>query len=178
MGMRQTMASQSRIDNPIPPKMAAANIPGKLNTVMWSSYFTFSSQMISPAGTYQATINVTQEAALLWRYIMVSVFEVGVDGAPILIEGDDLPVSLKMTITDPQSSRTFHDVPETLFSYNPDYPYYLSTPIFLLPNYSMQINLSYEGGQPTQLQPIMTAFGYRVRIPESLKVSQKVTAAE
>ena len=171
---RRMLGSAIASGDPLDGDFAPGNI-GDINDVIWPFWFTFDSRNIGANQSFQSSVTVTQEAAFIWRYSMLSVYEPGADGAAILASGPSLPNALFKVLRDPQSTRVFHDLPETLYGYDPNFPYFMAAPMLLMPNSAMQLNLSYDGGLASQYRPIHSIFGYRVRIPGGENIASLVT---
>ena len=174
MGIRAGQ-QQAFMSNPVLPKSLQPGNVGDYADALWPTFFTFNSAPIPLGGSAQFSVTINQEAAFIWRYWMISIYEPGLDGAPILSPGASIPTTLTMSLRDAQSTRTYHDVPETLSGYDPNYPYFLTTPLYLPPNYALQATFNYIGGQAASYQPILTLLGYRVRIPRGVDANQIVT---
>jgi len=171
---RRMLTSTIGKGNPLSEDFAPGNV-GDINDVIWPFWFTFDSRDIAANQSFQSSVTITQEAAFIWRYSMVSVYEPGLDGAAVLASGPSIPNALFKLLRDPQSTRIFHDLPETISGYDPNFPYFLAAPMLLMPNSAMQLNLSYEGGLANSYRPIHSIFGYRIRIPGAENIASLVT---
>ena len=103
-------------------------------------------------------------------------YETGIDGAPILLPPEAVPNTLTYSFQDGQSSRNFSEVGVSMNNYNPNFPYYLSTPLMFLPNSVIRANISYLGGASTAVTPFITLMGYRLRIQGSENINSLVTS--
>lgn len=157
---------------------------GDINSVIWPFYFP-TDLLDSPLGpneTFQTGFSVTQEAAFIFMSFTKAVY---------LVEGEDPDASwtyldpdqqnpsapgLTFTLRDGSSSRQLFNQPIPIDPYgNPRFPTKFPRPTMLLPNQVMQIQFT--NSHPTNVYyPIITAFGYRVRIDQAQNLLSLVYA--
>jgi len=164
------------MSNSLGPLLQPGNI-GDINSVIWPFYFStdIPATPISTNETLQTGFSVTQEAAFIWMSYTKAVY---------LVEGEAPADSwtyldpaaqpsapgLVFTLRDGSSSRQFFNSPINIDTYgNPRFPTKLPRPIMLLPNQVMQV--AFTNNHPTNIYvPIITAFGYRIRVDQADKL--------
>lgn len=164
--------------NALGPMLTPGNI-GDVNSVIWPFYFTTDvpTSAIGPNETFQTGFSVTQEAAFVFMSFAKTIY---------LVEGDlveeqswtyldpdnGLPSSpgLTFTLRDGSSSRQLFNTPMLTDHYgHPRYPTKFPRPVMLLPNQVMQIQFANSHASNKYI-PLITAFGYRIRIDEAQKL--------
>lgn len=162
------------------PTLAPANL-GDINKIIWPYFFSTDVQTpIGPNETIQSGFSVTQEAAFIMMSYTKAVYEV-VGGQWTYLDpnSDDYnsrAPDLTFSLRDGSSSRQFFNRPMELGHYgNPRFPTKFPRPIMLLPNQVMEV--SFINSHPTKTYvPIITAFGYRMRIEDAQKFLSLVYA--
>jgi hypothetical protein len=156
------------------PMLAPGNL-GDINKVIWPYYF---STEVPDAGisldqTFQTGFSVTQEAAFIMMSFTKTVYvDNGAGNWVYLNPNDESNIinqapNLTFTMRDGSSSRQFYNQPMQMQNYgNPRFPTKLPRPIMLLPNQVMQV--SFVNSHPSvSYVPMMTFFGYRMRIEDA-----------
>jgi hypothetical protein len=157
------------------PMLAPGNL-GDINKIIWPYYFSteLPAEPIGPNETFQTGFSITQEAA----FIMMSYTKVVYDATPPFDVAwqylnpnedgiDNLAPELTFTFRDGSSSRQFFNSAIEIGHYgNPRFPTKFPRPIMFLPNQSVQV--AFVNSHPTrEYVPILTAFGYRMRIEDA-----------
>lgn len=150
---------------------------GDINSVIWPFYFPTDllDSALGPNETFQTGFSVTQEAAFVMMSFTTTIY---------LVEGEDPNESwtyldpdqgetapgLTFTLRDGSSSRQFYNQPIPISGYgNPRFPTKFPRPMMLLPNQVMQVQFT--NSHPTNSYfPLLTAFGYRIRIDDAQKL--------
>lgn len=152
---------------------------GDINSVIWPFYFP-TEKPDSPLAvneTFETGFSVTQEAAFIMMSIVKTVYLVQDFGGPgeswTYLDPDQSNPSapgLVFTLRDGSSSRQLFNTPMNLDHYgNPRFPTVFPRPVMLLPNQVMQI--AFTNTNPSNVYfPIVTAFGYRVRIDQAQNI--------
>lgn len=157
---------------------------GDVNSVIWPFYFPtdIPDSPLAVNDTFQTGFSVTQEAAFIFMSFVKSVY---------LVEGEEpnqtwtyldpdtqnpSAPGLFFTLRDGSSSRQLFNTPMALDNYgNPRFPTKFPRPVMLLPNQVMQI--AFINNHPTNVYvPIITAFGYRLRVDQAQKLLSLVYA--
>jgi hypothetical protein len=164
------------MSNALGPLLAPGNI-GDINSVIWPFYFStdLPENPIGNNESFQTGFSVTQEAAFIWMSYTKAIY---------LVEGEAPNESwtyldpaqqpsapgLVFTLRDGSSSRQFINTPINMDTYgNPRFPTKLPRPVMLLPNQVMQV--AFTNNHPTNVYvPVITAFGYRIRIDQASKL--------
>lgn len=173
----------SNIKNAVGGSLTPGNI-GDINSVIWPFYFPtdIPDTPLAENETLQTGFSVTQEAAFIFMSFVKAVY---------LVEGEDENQSwtyldpdqdnpsapgLFFTMRDGSSSRQFFNTPMAIDHFgNPRFPSKFPRPLMLLPNQVMQI--AFINNHPTNVYvPIITAFGYRLRVDEAQKLLSLVYA--
>lgn len=163
--------------NALGPLLTPGNI-GDINSVIWPFYFTTDvpDSPLAFGETLQTGFSVTQEAAFIFMSYTKTVY---------LAEGEEPNQSwtyldpdqqepsapgLFFTLRDGSSSRQLFNSPMALDNYgNPRFPSKFPRPVMLLPNQVMQIQFI-NSHESNLYVPLITAFGYRIRIDEAQKL--------
>lgn len=162
--------------NALGPLLTPGNI-GDINSVIWPFYFTTDvpDSPLAANETFQTGFSVTQEAAFIMMSFTKTVY---------LVEGEEPDESwtwldpslqpsapgLVFTLRDGSSSRQLFNTPINIDAYgNPKFPTKFPRPVMLLPNQVMQV--AFTNTHPTNVYvPMLTAFGYRIRIDQAQKL--------
>lgn len=163
--------------NALGPMLTPGNI-GDINSVIWPFYFTtdIPDAPLAVGETFQTGFSVTQEAAFIFMSFTKTVY---------LAEGEDPNQSwtyldpdqgqpsapgLFFTLRDGSSSRQLFNTPMAMDNYgNPRFPTKFPRPVMLLPNQVMQIQFTNSNASNLYV-PMISAFGYRIRIDEAQKI--------
>ena len=154
------------------PMLAPGNV-GDINSVIWPYFFTTGNPIdiggpgpIGPTQTFQTGFSVTQEAAFVMMSFTKTVYISNGGSLGYLTPSDEAPSApgLTFTITDGSSSRQFFNSPMKMDMYgNPRFPTKWPRPIMFLPNQNVQV--SFANAHPVNSYvPLITAFGYRIRM--------------
>lgn len=157
---------------------------GDINSVIWPFYFPteIPDTPLAVNDTFQTGFSITQEAAFIFMSFVKSVYLVegeGVHQSWTYLDPDQSNPSapgLVFTLRDGSSSRQFFNTPMAMDNYgNPRFPTMMPRPVMLLPNQVMQV--AFVNTHPTNVYvPIITAFGYRLRIDQAQKLLSLVYA--
>jgi hypothetical protein len=164
------------MSNSLSPLLQPGNI-GDINSVIWPFYFStdIPATPLAVNETLQTGFSVTQEAAFIWMSYTKAVYLV--EGEAPLDSWTYLDPAIQpsapglvFTLRDGSSSRQFFNSPINIDTYgNPRFPTKLPRPIMLLPNQVMQV--AFTNNHPTNVYvPVITAFGYRIRIDQADKL--------
>ena len=159
----------------LPPDLVPGNV-GDINKVIWPFFFKTNLQTyLIPGQSFTTTFSVTQEASFIWMSFVKAVYRVTDAGLPTekwhYITDDDMystyPASLldglTFTVRDAQSTREFMNTPVQMQQVGlPRFPFKYPRPVMFLPNSNVQI--TFTNGTSENLVPIITAFGYRLRV--------------
>lgn len=180
LSQRQQVSS---LQNSLPEQMIPRNI-GNINDVMWPFWFTFSTAILQPNNGFNSTFTVTQEAGFVMMAMTKVVYKVtgrapnyiytainALEASETLANANDL----NMTMRDAQSSRIFFGVPQAVDEIGcAEFPTVLPTPQFVLPNST--IECIYQNNHASNVYlPLISAFGYRIRIPNGVNVLSTIT---
>ena len=160
---------QQNLQNSVPSFMQPGNV-GEINNVIWPFYFTFTAPELAPNTASTGFTTITQEASFILVSITKAVF-VKTEGptqytyidpnANTAIGDTD---GLKFTLRDAQSSRVFQNIPQELDMIgHPEFPTALPSPLFFLPNSTIEITYQNDNPSVTYV-PFVTLFGYRLRL--------------
>mgnify|MGYP006274821273 CR=1 FL=1 len=179
-GVRPNTSAQNleyNMRNALGPMLTPGNI-GDINSVIWPFYFTTDvpESPIGPNETFQTGFSVTQEAAFIFMSFTKTVYlvegDIPNDSWTYLNPDDQLPSApgLTFTLRDGSSSRQLFNTPINIDQYgNPRFPTKFPRPIMLLPNQVMQIQFA-NSNPVNKYVPLITAFGYRIRIDAAQKL--------
>jgi hypothetical protein len=163
--------------NALGPMLTPGNI-GDINSIIWPFYFTtdIPETPIGPNETFQTGFSVTQEAAFIFMSFSKTVYlvegDVPLDSWTYLNPDSQLPSApgLTFTLRDGSSSRQLFNTPVNIDHYgNPRFPTKFPRPVMLLPNQVMQIQFNNQNAS-NKYVPMITAFGYRIRIDAAQKL--------
>jgi hypothetical protein len=154
------------------PNLQAGDIKD-INKIIWPFYFTTPYLQINPESTESRFISITQEAAFVWTHQVRTVFKkVSIGGGDFEwnyinpAEDDGIVEGLEFSVTDAQSSRTFHHNPISInhagYAQEPEK---LETPMMIAPNNNLEIKF-YNNSSNIYI-PFITFYGYRVRLEDS-----------
>ncbi len=187
----QSMRNQGLIPNPqnvqdfkanmnkLPPQLQPKNI-GQINQVVWPFWFTFTAPELAPNSSSQGFVTITQEAGFILMSMSKVVFRkttgptqyTYVDPENYTSTGDT--DGLKYTIRDAQSTRVFHNIPMELDMIgHPQYPTVLPSPLYFLPNSTIEITYQNDNASDTYV-PFVTLFGYRIRMDDANNILSTV----
>lgn len=149
-----------------------------VNKIIWPFYFSTPFVELPPTSSISRYISVTQEAAFVWTYTVKTVFE-KVEVAPGVFEwnyidpndySDGIAENLEFTISDAQSSRTFHFNPISINHVgHAQEPEKLDTPMMIAANNNLEVK--YYNNDPARTYvPFFTFYGYRVRVKDSQEI--------
>lgn len=188
---QQSMRNQGLIPNPqsvqdyksnlnaLPPQLRPRNI-GAINQVIWPFYFTFTAPELAPNSSSQGFTTITQEAGFILLSITKAVFKKTTGPTqytyvdPQNYTGGGDTDGLKWTLRDAQSTRVFNNLPMELDSIgHPLYPTVLPSPLYFLPNSTIEI--TYQNDNPSDTYvPFVTMFGYRIRMDDANSILSTV----
>lgn len=165
------------------PLLTPGNI-GDINSVIWPYFFPtdIPDSPLAQDESFPTGFSVTQEAAFIFMSFNKVVY---------LVEGEDEEESwtyldpdqgqpsapgLTFTLRDGSSTRQLFNTPMNIDAYgHPRFVTKFPRPVMLLPNQVMQV--TFTNSHPTnRYVPIITAFGYRIRIEEAQKLLSLVYA--
>jgi hypothetical protein len=160
------------------PTVAAGNI-GDINKIIWPFFFASSQfgedvTQLAPNQSVSTYVNITQEAGFVLTKLVKTVFEVvdlgGGNYWYSYVNPKDLSSGLasdlRFTITDVQSSRSFHYAPINLDHIgDAKDPTCLKTPIYFAPNANVEVKF-FNDSQTKTYVPMMMFHGYRIRIED------------
>lgn len=165
------------------PMLAPGNV-GDINKIIWPFYFSteIPENSLGQNETFQTGFSVTQEASFILMSLTKTVY---IETAPnefIYADPNETSTAvnscpgLQFTLRDGSSSRQFFNFPMEIGHYgNPRFPTKLPRPIMFLPNQNVQI--AFTNTHPTnKYLPIITGFGYRMRVEDAQKFLSLVYA--
>ena len=159
------------------PLLTPGNI-GDINSVIWPYFFPtdIPNTPIGVNESFPTGFSITQEAAFIFMSFNKVVYLVEGEGDEeswTYLDpdaGQPSAPGLTFTLRDGSSTRQFFNTPMNTDAYgNPRFVTKFPRPVMLLPNQVMQI--TFANSHPTnRYVPIITAFGYRIRIEEAQKL--------
>lgn len=161
------------------PKIALGGIED-INKILWPFIFTSEAVEVGPNQLVSSFIGITQEAGFVVTRMVKTVFEkLGVADYEYLDprqnDGSDLASGLSFTLTDSQSTRTFHQNPIAV-DHIGDYrfPYQFVSPQLIAPNNNIEVKWFNNDPSRTYI-PRLSLIGYRIRIEDAQKLLSLVT---
>lgn len=161
---------EANLKSSLPGFLVPGNV-GDINRVIWPFFFSNDLQEVAPNETVVTNFSVTQEASfVMMQYSRVVYLRTeGPDNLVYIQPSDNNydEYGLKFTVTDPQSGRSFFNIPLSIRQVgDPRFPTAFPSPELVLPNATVQVTFTNE--HPTNVYvPILSFFGYRVRIDSS-----------
>jgi hypothetical protein len=163
--------------------MAPGNL-GDINKVIWPFWFTTDTPTtpIAANETFQTSFSITQEAAFIMMSFTKAVYRADLGNWQYLDPNDPTDVygkapGLVFTLRDGSSSRQFFNsiaIPAGAYG-NPRFPSKLPRPIMFLPNQVVEVSF-FNNDPVASYVPLLTAFGYRMRIEDAQRFLSLVYA--
>jgi hypothetical protein len=161
------------------PKLAIGGMED-INKIIWPFVFSSEAVEVGPNQVRSSFIGITQEAGFVVTRMVKTVFEkLGVADYEYLDprkdDGTDLAQGLSFTLTDSQSTRTFHQNPIAV-DHIGDYrfPYKMVSPQLIMPNNNIEVKWFNDHATKTYI-PRLSLIGYRIRIEDAQKLLSLVT---
>jgi len=169
---------KSEVENSL-PKLAIAGLED-INRIIWPFVFNTEAVEVAPNQTLSSFIGITQEAGFVVTRLVKTVFlKNGVADYEYVDPRDDsqtgLADGLNFTLTDSQSTRTFHQNPMAVDNIG-DYrwPYKMVSPQYISPNNNIEVKWFNNSSTKTYI-PRLSMIGYRIRIEDAQKLLSLVS---